>query len=143
MYIYYFIEFLSLLPLKKYFLFLFLSPPSLLSSFFLLIFFLSLIYSLLRRSVLDLHLHLHLHHRSVLGSSSSPSHAADPSRPILHLTAHPTLTSLVLHLTADPSSIVDLSFIVDPSSINTTFIELKSTTNFVAMVGFRGLFWVS
>ena len=112
--------------------FLFLSLASLLSSFFLLnFFFLSLIYSLLRRSILDLH-----HRRSSLSSPTLPSHAADPSRPILHLTAHPTLTSLVLHLTADPSSIADLSFIVNPSSTGIAFIELKSTADF--MVRFRG-----
>ena len=84
------------------------------SSFFLFpshFFFLSLIYSLLHWFVLDLH--LHLHHRFVLGSSSSPSHAADLFHP-------------VLHLTADPISIADLSFIVEPSSTGTAFIELKS-----------------
>nr|POE60032.1 succinate--coa ligase [adp-forming] subunit alpha-2, mitochondrial [Quercus suber] len=77
---------------------------------------------------MDLH-----HRRSSLSLPTLPSHAADPSRPILHLTAHPTLTSLVLHLTADPSSISDLSFIVDPSSTGTAFIELKSVVNFVAV----------
>ena len=83
--IYYFIKFLSLLSFKKYFLFLSFSL-SVFSSFFLFpsyFFFLSLIYSLLRRSVLD------LHRRSVLGSSSSSSHAADPSHPVLHLTTDP------------------------------------------------------
>nr|POF07482.1 cytochrome p450 cyp82d47 [Quercus suber] len=49
-------------------------------------------------------------------SPTLPSHTVHPSRPVLHLTAHPTQTSLVLHLTADPSSIADLSFIIDPSS---------------------------
>ena len=67
---------------------------------------------------------VHLHRWS---SSSSPSHATDPSRPILHLIA-------------DPSSIADLSFIVDPSSTNTAFIELKSTADFV--VGFHGCGWI-
>ena len=47
----------------------------------------------------------------------SPSHAIDPSR-------------LVLHLTVDPCSIVDLS------SISIAFIELKSAADFV--VGFHG-----
>ena len=134
----FFIEFLSPLSFKKYFLFLFLSPPSLISSFFLLIFFLSLIYSLLRRSILDLH-----HRRSSLSSPMLPSHAANPSRLVLHLTAHPMLTSLVLHLTADPSSIANLSFIVNPSSTGIAFIELKSAADFVAVARFRGFLWVS
>ena len=73
----YFIKFLSPLSFKKYFLFFFFFSLRLL--FFLpfsfSFFFLSLIYSLLRRFV--------------LGWSSSPSHAADPSHPVFHLTADP------------------------------------------------------
>ena len=79
-----------------------------------------------------------LHRRSSSSSPMSPSHAADPSRPVLYLTAHPTPTSLVLHLSTDPSSIADLSFIVDPSSTDTAFIELKSAMDFVAVARFRG-----
>ncbi|KAK9984557.1 hypothetical protein SO802_034082 [Lithocarpus litseifolius] len=47
------------------------------------------------------------------------------------------LTSLVLHLTVDPSSIADPSFIVDPSSIDTTFIKLKSAADFMGFSRFR------
>ena len=138
-YIYYFIKFLSPLLLKKYFLFLSFSLSlSLRLLFFLPLsfsFFFSLIYCMLCRSILDLH-----HCWSSSSSPTLPSHATDPYRPILHLTAHPTLTSLVLHLTADPSSIADLSFIIDPSSIGTAFIELKSAADFV--VGFHGCGWI-
>ena len=80
-----FIKFLSPLSFKKYFLFLYFSLSAF-SSFFLFpshFFFLSLIYSLLHRSILDLN--LHLYHRSVLGSSSSPSHAQPSISPLTHL----------------------------------------------------------
>ena len=135
----YFIKFLSPLPLKKIYslsFFFFLSLSGF-SSFFLFpshFFFLSLIYSLLRWSILDLH-----HCRSSSSSPTLPSYATDPSW-VLHLTAHPTSTSLVLHLTTDPISIADLSFIVNPSSTDTAFIELKSVVDFV--VGFRGCGWI-
>ena len=137
----YFIEFFSPLPLKKYILCLSLSLSLRLLLFLSLsfsFFFLSFIYSLLHQSILDLH-----HRRSSSSSPTLPTHAADPSCPVLHLTAHPTPTSLVLLLTADPSSIVDLSFIVGPSSTGTAFIELKSVADFVAVAGFRGFLWVS
>ena len=115
--------------------FLFLSPASLLSSFFLLIFF-SLphllfalpIYSGSSSSlpicsgfifIADLHLHRR---------PTSLSHVVDPFRP-------------VLHLTTDLSSIADLSFIIDPSSTSIAFIELKSAADFV--VGFHGCGWIS
>ena len=115
--------------------FLFLSLASLFSSFFLLkIFFFSPSSTLCFANLLW----VHLYRRS---SSSSPSHTTDPSRPILHCrsssssSSHATdLSHPVLHLIANPSSIADLSFIVDPSSTGTAFIELKSVADFVVAV---------
>ena len=136
-----------------------LSLASLLSSFFLLIFFslphlrsASLICSgdsssslspIFSRFVFIANLHLHLHHRSLSSLPMSSSHAASPSRPVLHLVAYPMPTSLVLHLTANPSSIANLNFIANPSSTGTAFIELKSTVGFSGfhdggLAGFHG-----
>ena len=115
-----------------------LSPASLLSSSFLLIFFFSPSSTLCFTDLFWIFIIADLHYHRPRCRPMPPTHLAQSS-----LTAHPTSTCLVLHLTADPSSIADLSFIVDPSSIDTTFIELKSAMDFVAMVGFRGLFWVS
>ena len=114
------IKFLSPLLFKKYFLFLSFSLSGF--SFFFLFpshFFFSPSFTLYFADLFWIHLHRR---------PTSPSHAADPSRPILHLTAN-------------PSSIADLSFIVDPSSTSTAFIELKSAVDFV--VGFRGCGWIS
>ena len=58
-------------------------------------------------------------------------HTADPSHPIFHVTAHPTLTSLVFLFTADPSSTANPSFIVNPSSIGIAFIKLKRTVRLI------------
>ena len=141
MYIYYFIEFLSLLPLKKYFLILSFSLSlSLRLLFFLplsLSFFFSPSSTLCFTDLFWIFIIANLHRHCPRCRPTPPTHLAQSS-----LTAHPTLTCLVLHLTADPSSIADLSFIVDPSSIDTTFIELKSATDFVAMAGFHGLLLV-
>ena len=81
------------------------------------------------------------HLLSVGSSSSSPIcsgfvidlhlHTADTSHPVFHVTAHPTLTSLVFHFTADPSSTANPSFIVNPSSIGIAFIKLKRTVRLI------------